>query len=86
MVAPSSTIHHHEHCERVGQGVVLSSRLKYMYLNKVVSLQIHVYNLQRAGSELEALGGAKRLKSATTSMRHYTFSEKIVLAYVNHQI
>ena len=79
VVAPNNIIHHHEHCERVCQGVLLSSRLNY--LKKVVSLQI--YNWQRAGSELGAPGGAKRLKSATTSIRHYTLPAKIVSAYLN---
>ena len=50
-VVPHSILHHHEHCARVYQGALLSSRFKY--LNKAVSLQVYKkYSWQYAGVEL----------------------------------
>jgi len=54
VLAHCSILHHHEHCTRVYQGALLSSRLKY--LNKAVS-QIYkeYYNLPEGYGSSELL-------------------------------
>ena len=50
-VAPCSVLHHHKHCMHDYQGVLLSSRLRY--LNKAMSWQIYKnYNRQCASIDI----------------------------------
>ena len=86
-VAPRSVLRHYKHCERVYQGVLPSSRLRY--LNKAVSLQIYKkYNLQHANDKVAICTACVERRRAGPrallhALCHYTLRAKIILADFN---
>ena len=82
VVAPHSVSHHYKHCEHVYQGVLPSSRLRY--LNKTVSSQIYKkYNWQCVSRVEGHRAGWGQERYSMYVLRHYALQAKIILADFN---